>query len=187
MVVASCRSIFILSNVVFNRAFVSFWFSVCDLNSIRGMRARVVGCRPGLRPNPARGAAHPDPTRPRHARGTPSPHTRPPPPSHFYIPAQQLPSPSLPPLSTSPCLRWDFGEQLSPIVEPRGELSLSSPLFSPSSPPSPYGQCPQRPLRSPPPARRGTTRRPTPCATRPRHSLARCVWWNCPNYSNLSA
>jgi hypothetical protein len=56
--------------------------------------------------------------------------------------------------STSPCPRWDSGEQLPPIVEPRGELPLSSSLlFSPSSLPSPWrGPCcrpPAWPLSAP--------------------------------------
>jgi hypothetical protein len=46
MGVASYRSIFLLSNVVSNRAFVSFRFSVRDLDSIRGKRVRAVGFRP---------------------------------------------------------------------------------------------------------------------------------------------
>jgi hypothetical protein len=123
MVVASCRSIFILSDVVYNHTFVSFRFSVRDLNAIRGKRMRAVGCRP----DPARPVAWPTSAPPRRA---PSPHPMcvPSPLSLSLFPSRAVTSLS----STSPCPRWDSGERLPPIVEPRGEFP--SPLLSPYSP-----------------------------------------------------
>jgi hypothetical protein len=112
MGVASCRSIFILSDVVYNRAFVSFWFSVRYLNAIRGKRVRAVGCRPGPRPGP----------------GTLlMPFSL----SHFSFPRSNIPLPlfhlSPPPLAlggipVSGCRRSSSPELSSP------SLPLSSPL-----------------------------------------------------------
>jgi hypothetical protein len=117
MVVTSCRSIFLLSDVMSNRAFVSFQFLIHDLNSVSGKRERAMGCWLGPRP-----------TRP----GTPlaplSPPMRASTPLSFSFPARSnFPLPLFHLSSTSPCPRWDSGERLPPIVEPRGELPLSSP------------------------------------------------------------
>jgi hypothetical protein len=52
--------------------------------------------------------------------------------SHFLFPRSNFPLPLSHLSSTSPCPRWDSGERLPPIVEPRGELPLPfpSPLLS---------------------------------------------------------
>jgi hypothetical protein len=68
MVVASCRSIFLLSDVVFNRASVSFCFSIRVFLSISGRACSGFSARPGpWRPLPL--------------------------PISFSFPAQQLPLP----------------------------------------------------------------------------------------------
>jgi hypothetical protein len=66
MGVASCRSIFLLSDVVSNYAVVLFRFSVRDLDSIRGKWVRAVGLQPSPRSGPAPGA--PPDALPPHAR-----------------------------------------------------------------------------------------------------------------------
>jgi hypothetical protein len=118
MVVASYRSISILPDVVPNRAFISFWFSIRDLISIRSRRERAVVSQPGPQPSPACGAGHPDLALAQARTLVPLPRRAPTPPPHSFFPVQQLHSPSLPPLSTSPCLRLDPGERLPPIIEP---------------------------------------------------------------------
>jgi hypothetical protein len=161
MYVASCRSIFILSDVVYNRAFVSFRFSVRDGSAW-----------PMVRPTPAQ---------PRRAPGALPPCA----PSLSFLFSQQLPSPSLPPLSTSPCPRWDSSERLPPLVEPRVELPISSPLLSllPTSParplaaPSPARAWPCPPTAAPDaaPVRRGS------CTTPPRRGPQRGPGARSPN------
>jgi hypothetical protein len=64
MGVASCRSIFLLSDVVFNRASVSPRFRFRFAIGFRSVVVCVVGFRTGLRPSLAR----PDPARPGLAR-----------------------------------------------------------------------------------------------------------------------
>jgi hypothetical protein len=100
MGVASCQSIFILFDVVYNRAFVSFRFSVRDLNVISGKRVRAVGCRPSLGPRPTCGAAHPGSVLARPWR--PTPHACPPfslislfPCNNFHLPLFHLSPPPL--------------------------------------------------------------------------------------------
>jgi hypothetical protein len=133
MVVASCRSIFLLYDVVSNRAFVLFRFLIRDLNSVRGKRERAVGCRPDPRPRRAPGAVLP-PCAPHPSLSL-----------SFSFPMQQLPSPSLPPplalggIPVSGCHRSSSHEVSSP----------SLPLSSPSSLPPPTRPCPVPPAMSP--------------------------------------
>jgi hypothetical protein len=53
MSVASCRSIFLLSDVVSNRVSISFQFSIHDLMSIRGRASSGFSARPVARAGPA--------------------------------------------------------------------------------------------------------------------------------------
>jgi hypothetical protein len=118
MGVASCRSIFLLSDVVSNRVFVSFRFSFHDLDSIRSKRVCGVGFWPSPRSGPAPGAPRaPAPL----MHGVPTPSL-----SHFLFPRSNFHLP----LFHLPCPRWDSGERLPSIIEPRGELPLYSPLLS---------------------------------------------------------
>jgi hypothetical protein len=165
MVVASCWSIFILSDVVSDRALMSFRFSTHDLISIRVRRERAVGCRRGL----ARGAAHPDPAQPMRAPGAPAPHARPHPLSLSFFLSCAATSLSL--SSTSPCPRLDSGERLSLIVKPRGELSFSSllslfpsplPVRSTPTAPSPDPLAPRQPRPRRGPRRGPGARSPVP-------------------------
>jgi hypothetical protein len=91
MCVASCRSIFLLSGVVFNRVFVSPHFRFRFTIGFRSEVVCVVGFRLGPRPSPARPGLAPKPP---HARPSPSL-------SHLIFSEQQLPLPpfhlSLPP------------------------------------------------------------------------------------------
>jgi hypothetical protein len=174
MGVASCRSIFLLSDVVSNRAFVSFCFSVRDLDSIRSKRVRVVGFWPG----PWRG-----PWRPPPLRGAPNPSL-----SHFLFPRNNFPLPlfhltlislALGGIPVSGCRRSS-----SPEVSP--PLPLSSPSFlpplrapwsvlprhargtwSPTAPRATPAHCP----RPAPPRRHATPYPPLP------DSLARAPTW----------
>jgi hypothetical protein len=86
MGVASCRSIFLLSNVVFNHASVSPRFGFRFAIGFRPVVVCVVGFHPDLRPSPAR----PSPARP---RAPLAPHS---PSLSFGFPTQQLPLPLLP-------------------------------------------------------------------------------------------
>jgi hypothetical protein len=54
MGVASCRSIFLLSDVVFNRVFNSSRFGFRFAIGFRSVVVRAMGFRPATRPNPAR-------------------------------------------------------------------------------------------------------------------------------------
>jgi hypothetical protein len=123
MVVASCRSIFLLCDAVFNRASVSFRFFIRVFISIRGRVA--VGFRPGPRSVPAR-----DPTR----RLAPLPPPCAPPTLYLIFVSRAATSMSLSSTSFSlGVIRWT----VAAIVEPRGELP---PPLSPSPlplPPSP--------------------------------------------------
>jgi hypothetical protein len=114
--------------------------------------------------------ARPNPTLPRRAPSV-LPPCVPHPLSHFLFPRNNFPLPLFHLSSTSPCARWDSGEWLPPIIEPRGELPLSSPLLS-LLPPSPActpawppGRAPlsghprARPLSGPPRRRPGPARR----------------------------
>jgi hypothetical protein len=122
---------------------------------------RAVGCRP----DPARPVAWPTSAPPRRA---PSPHPMcvPSPLSLSLFPSRAVTSLS----STSPCHRWDSGERLPPIVEPRGEFSLPSPLSL-----FPFSLPAHSPPRRPP-ARRPQAR-PAPGAPVPtRVALARLAF-----------
>jgi hypothetical protein len=57
MGVASCRSIFLLSDVVFNRVFVLSRYGFRFAIGVRSVVACVVGFYPGPRPSPARPGA----------------------------------------------------------------------------------------------------------------------------------
>jgi hypothetical protein len=72
-----------LSDVVFNRASVSFWFLIRDLIPISGRACSGFSARPVVRPRP-----RPDLARPlARAPGAPTPHARPlSSPSHFLFP-----------------------------------------------------------------------------------------------------
>jgi hypothetical protein len=159
MVVASCRSIFLLSDVVSNRAFVSFRFSVRDLNAIRGKRVRAVGCQPGPQPGPVRGVAPPRPTQPRRAAGAlpPPMHV---PPSLSFLFSRATTSLSL--SSTSPCLGGIPVSSCCRSSSPK----VSSPslrLSSPSSVPPPQ---PCSPAAAP---RRGPARTALTLCAQPYH------------------
>jgi hypothetical protein len=135
MGVASCRGIFLLSDVVSNHAFVSLRFLVRDLDLIRGKRVCVVGFRPSLQPSPWRPL-------PLCAR----PH---PPSLSFSFPAQQLPSPSLPsPLALGGIMVSSCHRSTSPQVS-SPSLPLPSPLPLSSLPRAPPARCP--PGHAPPP------------------------------------
>jgi hypothetical protein len=94
MSVASCRIIFLLSDVVFNRVFAWSRFGFRFVIGFRLVVVRVVGFCPVVRPNPV----HPSPARPgpgpRAPGALPLPMR---PPSllslspHSIFPAQQLP------------------------------------------------------------------------------------------------
>jgi hypothetical protein len=56
--------------------------------------------------------------------------------------------------STSPCPRWDYGERLPPIVEPRGELPLPFLLSLFSFPLPARSPSPERPSGGSPPCER---------------------------------
>jgi hypothetical protein len=130
MVVASCRSIFLLSDVVFNRVFVSFRFSIRVFLSISGRAHSGFSVWPAARP----ATRVPDPAQP----------LAPPPPpmsapslslSHFRFQRINFISPLFHLSSTSFALgviRW----MVVAIVEPRGELP-PSPLPLPPSPACP--------------------------------------------------
>jgi hypothetical protein len=127
MGVASCRSIFILSDVVFNRASVSPRFGFRFTIGFRSVVACVVGSRPGL--------AQPGPSAP------PSPCA--PPPSLYLIlfPTQQPPPTPLPPLFHLLCPRCDPVDGCHDRRSPRwAPTSLSLPL------PSPFSSLPHKPM-----------------------------------------
>jgi hypothetical protein len=95
MGVASCRIIFLLSDVVFNHASVSPRFGFRFAIGFRSVVVCVVGFRPGLRPS----STQPSPARPGlwpRAPGAPHPHARPLPLYLILFPAQQPPLPLSP-------------------------------------------------------------------------------------------
>jgi hypothetical protein len=132
MSVASCRSIFPLSDVVFNCASVSprFGFLIRNWIPISGRSCCGLLSRPTTQPGPARSRAHPHP----HA----------PPLSHFVSRAA-TPSPSLPPLSHLHAL-GDPVDGYHRIFDPKVSSS-----HSPSPSPFPFPACVPAP---PPPAAR---------------------------------
>jgi hypothetical protein len=132
MSVASCRSIFPLSDVVFNCASVSprFGFLIRNWIPISGRSCCGLLSRPTTQPGPARSRAHPHP----HA----------PPLSHFVSRAA-TPSPSLPPLSHLHAL-GDPVDGYHRIFDPKVSSS-----HSPSPSPFPFPAC----VPAPPPPRRG--------------------------------
>jgi hypothetical protein len=118
MGVASCRSIFLLSDVVFNRAFVLPRFRFWLLIGFRSVVMRVVDFRPG----PAPGATH-----------TPC---APPSLSHFVSHAATS-SPSLPPIFHLLCPRCVSMDGCRDHPAPRwAPTSVSLSPSSPSSLPS---------------------------------------------------
>jgi hypothetical protein len=54
MSIASCRIIFILSDVVFNRMFAWSPFGFCIVIGFQSVVVRVVGFCPAVQPNPVR-------------------------------------------------------------------------------------------------------------------------------------
>jgi hypothetical protein len=130
MSVASCRSIFPLSDVVFNCASVSprFGFLIRNWIPISGRSCCGLLSRPTTQPGPARSRAHPHP----HA----------PPLSHFVSRAA-TPSPSLPPLSHLHAL-GDPVDGYHRIFDPKVSSS-----HSPSPSPFPFPAC----VPAPPPPR----------------------------------
>jgi hypothetical protein len=125
MGVASCRSIFLLSDVVFNRVFVSSCFGFRFMIGFRSVVVRVVGFCPATRPSPARSALARAPLAP-----VPPPCAPPFSPFlSFDFPAQQ---PPLLHLSLSPYGALGFGDGDRQIWTPR-----CAPLHSPSHSPSP--------------------------------------------------
>ena len=135
MGVASCRSIFLLSDAVSNRVFVPFQSSIHNLDSIRGKRVRAEGFSPGSRPRLSRGSTQPSLTP--GVNLAPSPHA--PPLSHFLFPRSKFTLPlfhlssislALGGIPVSGCHRSSSLEVSSP------SLFLSSP-----SSPSPAHPC----------------------------------------------
>jgi hypothetical protein len=141
MGVASCRSIFLLSNVVFNRTSASFWFSIHDFLSIGGRACSGF---------PARGPARPLARTP----GAPPPPCTPPLSISFSFPAQQLPLPFFHLSSTSFALgviRWTIIADywisrwaplplsLPPLLCPSAHGLLPLPLSARTPAPFPFG------------------------------------------------
>jgi hypothetical protein len=149
---------------VSDRAPVSFWFPIHGLFLITGRVCSGFPARPAVWPG-----SWPDPTRPGPAPGACPwrPHFPPcaPPLSLSFFPAQQLPSPSLPPLfhplcprcdPVDGCLRSSDPEVSSPSL-PLASASFLSPCTRPQ-PAAPPCAAPARgpgasPARSPVPAR----------------------------------
>jgi hypothetical protein len=132
MGVASCRSIFLLSNVVFNRTSASFWFSIHDFLSIGGRACSGF---------PARGPARPLARTP----GAPPPPCTPTSLYLIFFSRATTPSPFLPPLFHLLCPRCDPVDGYRRLLDPK----VSSPSTLPPSPslslgawtPAPAPQC----------------------------------------------
>jgi hypothetical protein len=138
MGVASCRSIFLLSDVVFNRVSVSPRFGFRFAIGFRSVVVCVVGFRPGPRPSPARSSA---------PQAPPHPPCVPPPSLSHFVSRATTSSPSLPPLSHLLAL-GDLVTVVAGFWIPRcASLSLSLSQLPPHSP-SPRG-APARPRRRP--------------------------------------
>jgi hypothetical protein len=145
MGVASCQSIILLSDVESDCVSASFRFSIRDLIPISGHVCSGFSTRP-LPPPP--------------------PPCAPPLSISFSFPAQQLPSPSLPPLSHPLCPGCDPVDGCRRSSDP--EVSSPSPLLSPSL--LPLSPCTQYPAPTP---RRPPARPPTPGAARWHGPVAR--------------
>jgi hypothetical protein len=138
MGVASCRSIFLLSDVVFNRDIVSFRFGFRFVIGFRSVVSCVVGFCPGPRPSPAR----PDLAQPGPAQRAPASPMRPLSPFSL-IQFSRTATPSPPPLSLPPCALGDpvtviAGFWIPEVSSPSLSLPLSLPLpslFPPCMPP----------------------------------------------------
>jgi hypothetical protein len=195
MGVASCRSIFLLSDVVFNRASVSPRFGFRFAIGFRSVVACVVGLCPGPRPSTTQPkAAQPSPGR---APLAPHPH------AHlslsliwFSHAATPPPSPFLPPLSHLFALgdpvdgyrRFLDPKVSSPLLSLSLSLSLPFPLpCTRPCPPmcaslAPLGAASLAPARGPwPPRRRDPGPRRVslaPCSVPlPPAVRGPCLWW----------
>jgi hypothetical protein len=123
MSVASCRIIFLLSDVVFNRVFAWSRFGFRFVIGFRLVVVRVVGFCPVVRPNPV----HPSPARPGPGPRAPGARARRPAPPHAP-PLPSLPFPSFnfsraatssPPPLTLPRCALGFGDGDRRIWTPR--------------------------------------------------------------------
>jgi hypothetical protein len=188
MGVASCRGIFHLSDVVFNRVFVSSRFGFRFAIGIQYVVACVVGFRPGPRPSPA----WPRLARPCPGAPLPPPHA---PPclslSSFNFPAHNSHSPTS--LSSPLCPRcsgdgyhWILIPEVSfPLLSLPPLLFLSPfPLPSLRAPSSPRALHPMAPCARlavppsalPPAARLAWRPCPAPSGSRPPWRPTRLRW-----------
>jgi hypothetical protein len=167
MGVASCRSIFLLSDVVFNHASISPHFGFRFAIGFRSVIVCVVGFHPDPRPSPAR----PNLGRPGPARGAPHPPRVLPPSLSHSISRAATSSPSIPPLFHLFAL-GDPVDGYRRILNPKVSSPLPFSLPVRVAPPSlPFVAQPPWPL-APAPRRGGVWPPPLPLArlAAPRHS-----------------
>jgi hypothetical protein len=163
MSVASCRIIFLLSDVVFNRmcCLVSFRFLLRELNSNRWLRVPQDF-------DPRCGPAQPSPARPSSARAPLAPVPSPAPPSLVSFPYYNSPVQqplSLSPISLAPHGALGLGDGDRRNLDP--EVSSPLPLSLFPSPPLSSSLRTPCPHRAPPPAARPVRHlcpRAAPCA-----------------------